>query len=103
MGFAWCGFFAAKWILASISYLQDAEDHMLLEVLLALFISLSSMSLILVLDKVADADWTDEKADEAIRQIIGAIGILVGFSWEQCFDTAVLSLSLSVPNYKHIL
>merc|ERR1719161_662306 len=72
-------------------------DPMLLNICLALILSGSSFSVIFVLDKIADADWTGDAADEAIRQIIGGIAILVGFAWEQCFDVAVASLSSVMP------
>jgi hypothetical protein len=49
------------------------------------------------LDCLADADWTDERTDAAIKEVIKAIGILIGFSWEQCFDQAVESLAEATP------
>eukprot|EP00928_Gymnodinium_smaydae_P071663 TRINITY_DN55199_c0_g1_i1.p1 TRINITY_DN55199_c0_g1~~TRINITY_DN55199_c0_g1_i1.p1 ORF type:complete len:585 (-),score=144.49 TRINITY_DN55199_c0_g1_i1:105-1859(-) len=103
MGYAWCAFFAAKWFLANIRPLQD--DQMLLGVVLALFISFASFTLIVFLDWLADKDWTPEKVDCTIKQLIGAIGILVGFAWEQCFDGAVEALASvePVPAYRHLL
>lgn len=95
MGFAWCIFFSTRWWLGSYPYLL--ADPMLLAVVVALFLSFASFSWILVLDKIADAEWTGEKADEIIIQIIAAIGILVGFAWEQCFDAAVDALASVSP------
>lgn len=95
MGFAWCTFFGARWFFSGYDYL--AEDPMLMATVLALVLSFLSFSLIFVLDKIADAEWTGEKADEIIIQIISAIGILVGFAWEQCFDAAVGALSSVSP------
>merc|ERR1712137_1171609 len=33
------------------------------------------------------------KFDKAIREVINALAILVGFAWEQCFDTAVTAVA----------
>jgi len=73
------------------------DDKMLLAVVLTLVISFISFSSIRVLDLIADMDCTGQKTDKAIIQIIKAIGILVGFGWEQCFDEAVESISAVMP------
>merc|ERR1719311_1596096 len=36
-----------------------------------------------------DDTWSDESTDKAIRAIIKAMGLLIGFGWEQCFDASV--------------
>lgn len=97
MCFAWCTFFALRMGLASSTFF-DLRDPMTLAVAVTLTISLASFSSIRVLDLIADADWTDDRVDDAIKQFIKAIGILVGFGWEQCFDQAVGSLSSRAPN-----
>jgi hypothetical protein len=35
------------------------------------------------------AEEMDEKVDKGIRQIMVAIGLAIGFAWEQCFDKSV--------------
>jgi hypothetical protein len=92
MTFAWCIFFSARQVIKSI-----AENDMVVSVTLALSISLVSFGCIRLLDLLADADCTGDRTDDAIKQIIRAIGILVGFGWEQCFDVAVEELSESMP------
>lgn len=37
------------------------------------------------------------KADFAIRQIIGVMGMLIGFAWEQTFDASEAALSTIMP------
>lgn len=91
MTFAWCCFFGARWFFGSIKSL--AAEPMVEAVALALFLSFVSFSVIRVLDKIADSPVTGEKADDIIKEIIGAIGILVGFAWEQSFDAAVDNLA----------
>lgn len=95
MGFAWCLFYGAKWMLASYNWTQEET---LLRVALALLVSFTSFILIFFLDCLADSDATDDTVDEAIKQIIEGLGILVGFSWEQSFDQAVGSI-VSTVNY----
>jgi len=84
-GFAWCMFFGAHW---GISYMKITNEEALLRVALALLLSAISFSVIFLLDKIADMDATGEAADKAIRTMVEALGILVGFSWEQSFDVA---------------
>jgi len=92
MSYAWSNFYALVWCMAGSSFVTE-EDSMLLAVLVAMLLSFSSFSLIWVLDKLADEDWTPDEVDDAIRFFITAIGVLVGFAWEQCFDKATASLS----------
>eukprot|EP00746_Dinoflagellata_sp_MGD_P013689 gnl/MRDRNA2_/MRDRNA2_129691_c0_seq1.p1 gnl/MRDRNA2_/MRDRNA2_129691_c0~~gnl/MRDRNA2_/MRDRNA2_129691_c0_seq1.p1 ORF type:complete len:516 (+),score=119.85 gnl/MRDRNA2_/MRDRNA2_129691_c0_seq1:124-1671(+) len=96
MVFAWCCFFTGRWYLGTFNVLAD--DPMLLALALALLISAISFVGIRILDICADAEWSGPKVDEAIFKVIGAIGILVGFSWEQAFDTAVGSLASRSSN-----
>lgn len=84
-GCGWCFYFAAKWGLYSLNFTHDLA---LLRVALALLLSFVSLGCIFLLDKIADLDTTGDAADEAIRTIVEALGLLVGFSWEQAFDMA---------------
>merc|ERR1712066_785057 len=81
MGYAWCAFFSAKWILAGLSCFKAHDELVLLGVCLALFISFASFPLIVVMDWLADQTWTNDSVDKAIVQMIGSIGILIGFAW----------------------
>eukprot|EP00405_Crypthecodinium_cohnii_P014142 CAMPEP_0206460604 /NCGR_PEP_ID=MMETSP0324_2-20121206/24843_1 /ASSEMBLY_ACC=CAM_ASM_000836 /TAXON_ID=2866 /ORGANISM="Crypthecodinium cohnii, Strain Seligo" /LENGTH=617 /DNA_ID=CAMNT_0053932323 /DNA_START=160 /DNA_END=2013 /DNA_ORIENTATION=- len=93
MGFAWCCFYAGRMSLARIA---ELEESMTLAVALTLSISLISFSLIRILDMIADLDSTGPRVDHTIFQIIRALGLLVGFGWEQTFDQAVESISSAV-------
>lgn len=90
MCFSWSLFFGCQMILAGFTIFHEPE---LLAVTLAIGLSLSCMLGIIPLDKLADADWTDEHADTAIRSIMSAMGLLIGFGWEQCFDASVDALA----------
>merc|ERR1719375_2160383 len=68
-------------------------EETLLRVVLAMTTSFLAFIVIFFLDKIADMDATGEGADEAIKTIIEALGILVGFAWEQSFDVAVDSVT----------
>jgi len=49
--------------------------------------------------KEADVQFQLQKVAAVIKQIIKAIGILVGFGWEQCFDQAVKSIASACPGH----
>jgi len=70
----------------------------LVSILTALALSFFSFVAIILLDKLADADFTDSSVDDAIRQTISRMGILVGFAWEQCFSESVLSIAAQSGN-----
>lgn len=91
MGFAWSVFFATLWYLGTFPFL--ATNIVLLSVVQAVGLSILSFATIFALDWLADQDWTGEEFDKDIALIIGAIGFLVGFSWEQCFHHATHALS----------
>merc|ERR1739848_183843 len=65
------------------------QNTVQMRVILACVSSGSSLALIFFLDTIEDMDFTGDSADKAIKSIIGAIGILVGFSWEQAFEGGV--------------
>lgn len=88
-GNAWCWFYSSKWALAALHF---TNENALLHVADALALSAISFIFIFVLDKVQDNKLLGdnaESAEEAIDLIIIGLGILIGFSWEQCFDVAV--------------
>jgi len=97
MGFAWCIFFASFWYLGTFPLL--AESLVLLSVAQAVGLSVLSFVTIFALDWLGEMDWTGEEVDKDIAQIIGGLGMLVGFSWEQCFHhaTHVVSHHVHMP------
>mmetsp|Transcript_94882 Transcript_94882/g.217236 ORF Transcript_94882/g.217236 Transcript_94882/m.217236 type:complete len:532 (-) Transcript_94882:443-2038(-) len=105
MGFAWCFFFGSQWFVAMTGVCGIDETQ--LQVAVAMSVSVVSFAWIFLLDKVADALQGNDEDEEVtadvhlqarmrgkivgrfIRRVISAIGIIVGFAWEQCFDAAV--------------
>lgn len=106
MVFAWDIFFSAQWYFPSQTAIGTRNsDMMLLSVVIAMFFSLCSFAVICGLDKVADrvkdamgASKRGKMIHRTIVNIIGFIGILIGFSWEQCFDKAIEDLSSTFSN-----
>merc|ERR1711972_163039 len=84
MCFAWCLFFSSQWLFAKTSF-----SGMLNVVVIALFVTSVALSLIYAMDVLADMPETGKDFDKAIRAVVQALGILIGFSWEKAFDTAV--------------
>jgi len=95
MTFSWCLFFSADWFISG-HFFRMTEGGVLKTVILALFVTAISLSMIWTLDQIADDDSTDAKADKAIRAVVQALAILVGFSWERAFDTGVGCLAENV-------
>lgn len=91
MCFAWCTFYGFSWWLTSAVLVE--EHDAIVAVVLALINTAIAFSLIRVLDFLADLEATDESVDMSILAVIEALGILVGFSWEQAFDEAVGSIA----------
>jgi len=94
-GTAWCCFYGTKWYIAS---LQLFTQEALLLVVIALFLSAASFSFIFVLDKIEDNHVfgkDSEMTEEVVEKLIAALAMLIGFSWEQCFDTAVSVVAAS--------
>jgi len=87
MCFSWSFFYGMQMMLAGYSFFEGEDE--LLAVVLALVLSFVCMGMIIPLDKLADADFTDDKCDQAIRSLMSAMGLLIGFGWEQCFDASV--------------
>lgn len=88
----WCLYFAGVWIMAAsdmAEWLEVYEDSALLKVILACFLTVYAFTLIFVLEKFASLDCTGPKVDQAIYTIMGSLGILVGFTWEQAFERSV--------------
>lgn len=103
MGFSWCYFFGVRWIFYGWPFVNRPDDPTkpdmeLVSILTALALSFGSFVAIILLDKLADAEWTNDDVDDAIRQTISRMGILVGFAWEQCFSESVLSIAAQSEN-----
>ena len=82
----WCLYFAGAWVMAAsdiAEFLGVYEDSALLKVILACVLTVYAFVLIFVLEYLASLDATGPKADQAIYTIMGSLGILVGFTWEQ--------------------
>jgi len=97
---AWCFFYGTYWIVAATGWTdQDA----MLQVIIAIFVSGVSFSVIWCFDKVEDfnkkTNLLGPFVDKAIDAVIDALGILIGFSWEQSFDVAVDVISDDVDKF----
>jgi len=97
MSFAWSTFYGFRWLIAWTGRSLFKGDATLLCVILALVLSVGAFAAIWVMDKIADADWTGEITDDTIREVIRVLGIMIGFAWEQCFNTAETALAQSLP------
>merc|ERR1719221_1361112 len=106
MCFAWCLLFATKWACVEMRLLSH---EMRGRVVMAFALTTVAALVVFCLDKIDDtmkeanakpvsngggADGGAQAlAKEIIRIIVTSLGILVGFSWEHCFDGAVEHVS----------
>lgn len=100
MAFAWCLYFSVYWFISA--ELKSIAEGMLSEVIIALVVTLFGLGLIAIADKMADAEWTAPEIDKIIRgEVVTAIGILIGFSWEKNFDKAVTTIACAAISENH--
>jgi len=96
MCFAWCMMYSARWAWMRYDVLGMHVGSIDARILLALALSLVSFVLISGLDAIDDLMRAEGRADtsaRAIASIVGAISVLVGFSWEHSFDGAVTAIA----------
>ncbi|CAD7946281.1 unnamed protein product [Amoebophrya sp. A120] len=90
MSFSWTTLMLFRWCMF---YIGLGEDPVFFKVGVALCASCVAFLLITALDNLSDGDFTSDQVDKALRQMILALAILVGFGWEQSFDVGVEALS----------
>jgi len=100
MAFAWILLFGTKWTLIKVEILniESMMGQIVHALGLSIFCGLAVFLLDYVDDTVRETKGGAEAASKAIRVIIQAIAILVGFSWEHCFDAAVADIAFVTPH-----
>lgn len=97
MSFGWCVLWATRWAGVRMESTTDLHVQSVMgRVVIALILSGMAMSVVFVLDKVDDMHQGVEDSQvgaQAIQTIIGALGVLVGFSWEHSFDGGVEAIA----------
>jgi hypothetical protein len=96
----WCLYFSGVWMMAAsdvAEYIGVYEDSALLKVILACLLTVYAFVLIFALEKLASLEATGPKADQAIYTVMGSLGILVGFTWEQAFERSVSTVVQANP------
>jgi len=99
MCFAWCSYFSTKWMIAGVGVFTHVSCF--LAISHALFLSVACFLWIWIVDKIDDFTRERRSGEElttGLELMIRAIGILVGFAWEQSFDIAVGTIAESTPH-----
>lgn len=94
MCFAWSLLFATRWICVNAPFVNLRS--MMGTIQLALILSLVAGFSVFMFDKADDflkARGDSEAGSLAITTIINALALLVGFTWEKCFDYGVQAIS----------
>lgn len=93
--FAWGVMYSFRVWLLTEKYLHgDASG----EVMQATIITWGTFAAQHILDYFADMEATGKETDAAIRSLISTLGVLVGFSWEKCFDVAVDNIAEKIES-----
>lgn len=103
MTFAWAVLWATRWVCVKVSFW---DIHSIMgRVVMALALSAVSFIVLFGLDVVDD--WQRGNEDfragaQAIQILVDSLGILIGFSWEHCFNRGVAAVA-SLSNHPKIL
>jgi hypothetical protein len=73
-----------------------------MEVQEALIVSFTCVTIIYLLDKVADLEFTSDQVDEIIEDSVMGFGVLIGFCWEHAFDIGVISITARFEHFHEI-
>jgi len=87
MSFAWASFYGTQWLVAS--WRVSGRDMTVVGILTAIVLSYVVFILIRILDKAADGHLLGNIGERAVRRVISAFGVLIGFGWEKSFDMSV--------------
>jgi len=92
MTFAWSLYFAIK---AGLHHYGPGlhPDGIIVKIILALSVSACTFGIIFLLDMLSNLQESGGLTQRAITKIILAKGLLIGFSWEGCFETAFHAIS----------
>jgi len=94
MAFAWCMLWGTRWIGSTLSFFP--EHAVIGRVIIALVLSALAGLAVFGLDTVDDMHRgaEDSRAGaKAIQILVSALGILVGFAWEHCFDGGIAAVA----------
>jgi hypothetical protein len=99
MCFAWSLFFGMYWTICRVLGMVFIHTYATSAfVILCSMATLTSYAMIIIADKLADS-YSEEgveggsKIETLMRQVIMALGILIGFSFEKCFDHALMGIA----------
>jgi len=96
MVFAWCLLFSTRYVFVRIAYKVMAAVAG--RIILALTLSIFAGLIVFGLDAIDDLIRHRASAAAAVtvlNTVIGSLAILIGFSWESCFDAGVAAVSSS--------
>jgi len=98
MSFAWCILWGTRWLF---ELMHPFPEKIMCRVVMALLLSAAAGLAVFALDIVDDAHSGAEDSRsgaQAIQMLVNALGILVGFSWEHCFDGSVMAVASQTAN-----
>merc|ERR1712100_375294 len=92
---------ATRWVVAGNDVLRKCKmdpETMEGRILLALVLAGVALGVIFLLDHVEDSAGDATETSHIIQNFINSLSILVGFSWEHCFDFGLEAVADQTPN-----
>lgn len=92
MGTAWCFLLAGRWCIArkfEIADIMLPQSSTIKSVCLALVISVLAFLGIFIMTWMIDSRAVGKLGHQVMRRMLHSLGVLIGFSWEQAFDSSV--------------
>jgi len=97
---------STRWLVANLSLVDLSSNKLpdmeMVAISTALALSFASFIAIFMLDYVHDRAGEERVVGQALLKSIETIGVLVGFAWEQCFDSSIHSIA-SASTSPHIV
>merc|ERR1719221_889005 len=101
MSFAWCLLWGTRWLFYYLDLPILRKQAIMERVMIALILSAVGAVAVWLLDIVDDAHSGVEDSRsgaQAIQMLVNALGILIGFSWEHCFEGSVGAMASQFSN-----
>lgn len=92
---AFCLLYSITWAVGDSIDVKNPPGQMVL----ALAVSAAGISIIIVLDKIADMKCTGEAVDREVKAFVGPVALLIGFGWKQAFVGSLTTITARVKYF----
>jgi hypothetical protein len=100
-GFAWCSLAAVAWKCDHYRMFYS-WTHIWTEVVVAMIVALTSVAVIVIVDKIADIESIPQNIEDCMRESVMCFGFLTGFSWEHAFHQSIEDITAEIDEANHL-